>query len=114
MLYRAYADAAGQLPNGMTPLVNSNTNVENFAPTGAEGVPNAPLFVPYQGERWGIAGCLRTMFAQHLQAIMLSGNSLTESGGLSISWLSGVQRISTSTMCPVGRHPPGKALLLLR
>ena len=36
----------------MTPLVNSNTNVENFAPTGAEGVPNAPLFIPYQGEHF--------------------------------------------------------------
>ena len=38
----------------MTPLVNSNTNVENFAPTGAEGVPNAPLFVPYQGKSWAL------------------------------------------------------------
>ena len=45
---------AGQLPTGMTPLVNSNTNVENFAPTGAEGVPNAPLFVPYQGGFWAL------------------------------------------------------------
>ena len=49
--HRACAVTAGQLPTGMTPLVNSNTNVENFAPTGAEGVPNAPLFVPYQGEQ---------------------------------------------------------------
>ena len=50
--HRARVATAGQLPTGMTPLVNSNTNVENFAPTGAEGVPNAPLFVPYQGKCW--------------------------------------------------------------
>eukprot|EP00891_Asterochloris_glomerata_P000594 jgi/Astpho2/594/Aster-x0445 len=49
-------ELGGQLPNGMTPLVNSNTNVENFAPTGAEGVPNAPLFVPYQADYTFITG----------------------------------------------------------
>lgn len=54
---RACADVAGQLPSGLTPLVNSNANVQNFAPTGAEGVPNAPLYIPYQGEHcaWRLA-----------------------------------------------------------
>eukprot|EP00891_Asterochloris_glomerata_P000595 jgi/Astpho2/595/Aster-x0941 len=49
-------ELGGQLPSGLTPLVNSNANVQNFAPTGAEGVPNAPLYIPYQADYTFIAG----------------------------------------------------------
>lgn len=41
-------ELGGQIAPGYSPLARVSTDLENFAPTGAEGVPNAPLFVPYQ------------------------------------------------------------------
>ena len=38
----------GQVAPNQTPLALASAALENFAPTGAENVPNAPLFVPYQ------------------------------------------------------------------
>lgn len=41
-------ELGGQIAPGYSPLASSSADLENFAPTGAEGVPNAPLFIPYQ------------------------------------------------------------------
>lgn len=41
-------ELGGQIPPGFSPLARVSPDLENFAPTGAEGVPNAPLFIPYQ------------------------------------------------------------------
>ena len=41
-------ELGGQVAPNQQPLALASSSIENFAPTGAEGVPNAPLFVPYQ------------------------------------------------------------------
>jgi hypothetical protein len=41
-------ELGGQIAPNQQPLALASTNLENFALTGAENVPNAPLFVPYQ------------------------------------------------------------------
>nr|QOL01269.1 putative extracellular protein TR9_072 [Trebouxia lynnae] len=43
-------ELGGQIAPGYSPLAASSTDLENFAPTGAEGVPNAPVFIPYQAD----------------------------------------------------------------
>lgn len=41
-------ELGGQIAPNQQPLALASTNLENFALTGAENVPNAPLFIPYQ------------------------------------------------------------------
>ena len=41
-------ELGGQIAPNQQPLALASTNLEIFALTGAENVPNAPLFVPYQ------------------------------------------------------------------
>ena len=41
-------ELGGQVAPNQQPLAPVSTDLENFALTGAENVPNAPLFVPYQ------------------------------------------------------------------
>ena len=41
-------ELGGQIAPIQQPLALVSDSLENFSPTGAEGVPNAPLFVPYQ------------------------------------------------------------------
>lgn len=41
-------ELGGQIAPNQQPLALASTNLDNFALTGAENVPNAPLFVPYQ------------------------------------------------------------------
>ncbi|KAA6421255.1 MAG: hypothetical protein FRX49_08741 [Trebouxia sp. A1-2] len=43
-------ELGGQIAPNQQPLALASTNLENFALTGAENVPNAPLFVPYQAD----------------------------------------------------------------
>ena len=41
-------ELGGQIAANQQPLALASATLENFAPTGAENVPNAPLFVPYR------------------------------------------------------------------
>lgn len=41
-------ELGGQIAANQQPLARVSTALENFALTGAENVPNAPLFIPYQ------------------------------------------------------------------
>ncbi len=41
-------ELGGQIAPNQQPLALASTDLENFAVTGAENVPNAPLSVPYQ------------------------------------------------------------------
>ena len=41
-------ELGGQIASNQQPLALASTNLDNFALTGAENVPNAPFFVAYQ------------------------------------------------------------------
>ncbi len=41
-------ELGGQVAPNQQPLALASANLENFALTAAENVPNAPLFIPYQ------------------------------------------------------------------
>ena len=41
-------ELGGQIAPNQQPLALASANLDNFALTCAENVPNAPLFVPYQ------------------------------------------------------------------
>ena len=41
-------ELGGQVAPNQQPLALVSTGLENFSLTGAEDVPNAPLFIPYQ------------------------------------------------------------------
>ncbi|KAL3141927.1 hypothetical protein ABBQ32_004579 [Trebouxia sp. C0010 RCD-2024] len=43
-------ELGGQVAPNQQPLALVSTDLENFALTGAENVPNAPLFIPYQAD----------------------------------------------------------------
>ena len=68
-------ELGGQIAPGYSPLAQVSTDLENFAPTGAEGVPNAPLFVPYQVQHQQCtcthAAVVLLVQAYHLPQILL-------------------------------------------
>ncbi|KAK9835283.1 hypothetical protein WJX74_009037 [Apatococcus lobatus] len=55
----------GVVPSNYTPLAITSLAAENFGPTGAEGRPNAPAFIPYQADY--------TFFTGSTQPSLLAG-----------------------------------------
>ncbi|DBA92813.1 TPA: hypothetical protein ACH3X1_002998 [Trebouxia sp. C0004] len=71
-------ELGGQIAPNQQPLALASTNLENFAPTGAENVPNAPLFVPYQADYTFFTGA-RPAFPQ--PGVVTGSTTSTSSSG---------------------------------